>query len=42
LAGFGRKKKEVGRDWAGRPNGLAGRWTDWAESEGKIAFRIKI
>jgi hypothetical protein len=22
--------------------GPAGRWTDWAESEGKIPFRIKI
>jgi hypothetical protein len=24
------------------PDGLAGRWADWAESEGKILFRIKF
>jgi hypothetical protein len=30
------KKKEVGRGWAERPDGPAGRWADWAESEGKI------
>jgi hypothetical protein len=28
--------------WAERPGGLAGRWADWAESEGKILFGIKI
>jgi hypothetical protein len=28
--------------WAERPGGPAGRWADWAESEGKILFRIKI
>jgi hypothetical protein len=27
---------------AERPGGPAGRWADWAESEGKILFRIKI
>jgi hypothetical protein len=41
-AGWGRKKKEVGRSWAERPDGPAGRWTDWAKSEGKFPFRIKI
>jgi hypothetical protein len=28
--------------WAERPDGPTGRWADWAESEGKILFRIKI
>jgi hypothetical protein len=28
--------------WAERPGGPTGRWADWAESEGKILFRIKI
>jgi hypothetical protein len=28
--------------WAERPDGPAGRWADYAESEGKILFRIKI
>jgi hypothetical protein len=28
--------------WAERPGGPAGRWADWAESEGKILFQIKI
>jgi hypothetical protein len=27
---------------AERPDGPAGRWADWAESEGKILFRIKF
>jgi hypothetical protein len=27
---------EVGRGWAERSDGLAGRWADWAESEGKF------
>jgi hypothetical protein len=27
---------------AERSGGPAGRWADWAESEGKIIFRIKI
>jgi hypothetical protein len=39
-AGGGRK---VGwAAWAERPDGPVGRWFDWAESEGKILFRIKI
>jgi hypothetical protein len=29
---------EVGRGWAERLHGPAGRWADWAESEGKILF----
>jgi hypothetical protein len=37
-----RGRGEVGRGWAERPDGPAGRWADWAESEGKILFRIKI
>jgi hypothetical protein len=28
--------------WAERSDGPAGRWVDWAESEGKIIFRIKF
>jgi hypothetical protein len=40
--GWERKKKEVGRGWAERPDGPAGRWTDWGEIEGKILFEIKI
>jgi hypothetical protein len=28
--------------WAERPDGLTGHWADWAESEGKILFQIKI
>jgi hypothetical protein len=28
--------------WAEGQGGPAGRWADWAESEGKILFRIKI
>jgi hypothetical protein len=28
--------------WAERLGGPAGRWADWAESEGKIIFWIKI
>jgi hypothetical protein len=31
-----------GPGWAERPDGPAGRWADWAESEGKILFRIKF
>jgi hypothetical protein len=31
-----------GAGWAERPDGPAGRWADWAESEGKILFRIKF
>jgi hypothetical protein len=31
-----------GASWAERPDGPAGRWADWAESEGKILFRIKF
>jgi hypothetical protein len=27
-----------GVGWAERPDGSAGRWADWAESEGKILF----
>jgi hypothetical protein len=34
-----RKKRGVGgAGWAERPDGPAGRWADWAESEGKILF----
>jgi hypothetical protein len=39
---LGKKKKEVGHGWAERPDGPAGRWTDWGEIEGKILFEIKI
>jgi hypothetical protein len=35
---LGKKEKRCGHGWAERPDGLAGRWTDWAESEGKIPF----
>jgi hypothetical protein len=38
----GEEKKRSGRGWAERPDGAAGCWADWAESEGKILFRIKI
>jgi hypothetical protein len=38
----GRKRGAGGAGWAERPDGLAGRWADWAESEGKILFRIKF
>jgi hypothetical protein len=31
-----------GAGWAERPDGPAGRWADWAKSEGKILFRIKF
>jgi hypothetical protein len=30
------EKKKMGRGWAERPDGLAGRWADWAESEEKF------
>jgi hypothetical protein len=30
------------REEAERLDGPAGRWADWAESEGKILFRIKF
>jgi hypothetical protein len=33
---------EVGRSWAERLDGPASCWADWAESEGKNLFRIKI
>jgi hypothetical protein len=47
-AGMGRaharglREKRGGAGWAERPDGPAGRWADWAESEGKILFRIKF
>jgi hypothetical protein len=31
-----------GAGWSERPDGPVGRWADWAESEGKILFRIKF
>jgi hypothetical protein len=34
-----RRKKEVG--WAKRPNGLAGCWANWAESQRKFLSKIK-
>jgi hypothetical protein len=38
--------REKGGGWwadrAERPDGPAGRWADWAKSEGKILFRIKF
>jgi hypothetical protein len=37
-----RGRGKVGRGWTERPDGPAGRWADWAESDGKILFRIKI
>jgi hypothetical protein len=37
-----RGRGEVGHGWAERPDGLASCWADWAESEGKNLFRIKI
>jgi hypothetical protein len=30
------KRKKMGHGWTERPDGLAGRWADWAESEEKI------
>jgi hypothetical protein len=30
------EKKQVGHGWAERSDGPAGRWADWAESEGKF------
>jgi hypothetical protein len=41
--GLWKKKGEAGgAGWAERPDGPAGHWADWAESEGKILFRIKF
>jgi hypothetical protein len=40
--GSGRLEKKSGHGWAERPDGPTGCWADWAESEGKILFRIKI
>jgi hypothetical protein len=31
-----RGRGRMGRGWAERPDGPAGRWADWAESEGKF------
>jgi hypothetical protein len=39
---YGRKGEGPVAGWAERPGGRAGRWADWAESEGKILFRLKI
>jgi hypothetical protein len=33
-----RKGEGLVAGWAERPGGPAGRWADWAESEGKILF----
>jgi hypothetical protein len=41
-AGAARRKKAGWAAWAERLDGPAGHWADWAESEGKILFRIKI
>jgi hypothetical protein len=30
------KRKKMGCSWAERPDGPAGRWADWAESEEKL------
>jgi hypothetical protein len=38
----GRKGEGLVAGWAERPGGPAGRWADWAESEGEILFRLKI
>jgi hypothetical protein len=38
----GEKGGVGGAGWAERLDGPAGRWADWAESEGKILFRIKF
>jgi hypothetical protein len=37
-AGAVRRKKVGWAAWAERPDGPAGHWADWAESEGKILF----
>jgi hypothetical protein len=36
--GLREKREGGGAGWAERPDGPAGRWADWAESEGKILF----
>jgi hypothetical protein len=49
-AGMGRARTRTvgeggwggGAGWAERPDGPVGWWADWAESEGKILFRIKF
>jgi hypothetical protein len=41
-AACGRKGEGLVAGWAECLGGPAGRWADWAESEGKILFRIKI
>jgi hypothetical protein len=40
--GLRKKRGGGGAGWAERPVGLAGRWVDWAESEGKNSFSKKI
>jgi hypothetical protein len=40
--GLREKRRGGGAGRAERPHGPAGRWADWAESEGKILFRIKF
>jgi hypothetical protein len=42
LAGAVRRKKAEWAAWAERLDGPAGRWADWAKSEGKILFQIKF
>jgi hypothetical protein len=39
---MGEKGGGRGAGWAERPDGPAGHWADWAESEGKILFQIKF
>jgi hypothetical protein len=36
--GLREKRGGGGTGWAERPDGPAGRWADWAKSEGKILF----
>jgi hypothetical protein len=40
--GLRKKRGAGGAGWAERPDGPDGCWADWAESEGKILFRIKF
>jgi hypothetical protein len=40
-SGQSRRKEEVGCGWAESPDGPAGCWAGWAESE-EIFFRIKF
>jgi hypothetical protein len=40
--GLREKRGGGGAGWAERSDGPAGRWADWAESEGKILFRINF